>query len=274
MPSKPQIVVFGANGMLGSVVDEYFASHQFEVVRVTRQLFDVLKTPFSRLEDYIGSGDQVALNCIVHDVRSSNCEETVAVNSLFPRRLSYLCARKGTKLIHISSNAVFSGATGGYREDDVPDPTDLYGVSKLLAETDKCMVLRTSIIGVERCSNKYLLQWAISQRGKQVKGFTNHHWNGVTTLALVEAIERIIGGGLYRNGVFHLHSRESMSKCELLRVINDVYGLELNIVPGKADQSDNRTLSSMYKLSSLVVKTSIVEQLGSLRAYSNAVGCQ
>ncbi len=268
MPSKPQIVVFGANGMLGSVVSEYLASRQFEVVRVTRELFNVLTSPLKRLEGFICSADQVVVNCIVHEVRSSNWKETVTVNSLFPRQLSYLCAHKGAKLIHISSNAVFSGATGNYQEDEVPDPKDLYGLSKLLAETDNCMVLRTSILGMERFSNRYLLQWAISQRDKQVRGFTNHYWNGVTTLTLVEAIENIILAGLYTNGVFHLHSRESMSKCELLRVINDAYALDLDIVPGEAEQSDNKTLSSIYSLSSLVVRTSIVEQLKTLKDYS------
>ena len=252
--------------MLGHALSAYFGQRQYHVTRLTREVFNALSSPLNELEKYIDSAEQVLINCIVNDVKSSDYQETIEVNALFPRRLAYFCAEKNIRLIHISTNGVFSGAQGNYRENDMPDPIDLYGISKLLGENTDCMVLRTSIIGTERFTSKYLLQWAISQRGKEVNGFTNHYWNGVTTLALAQAIESIINNDFYTKGVFHLYSDKTVSKFDLLSMLNQIYALNLRINPVEAKEGCDRTLSSIHELSSQVITTSLVDQVKMLKS--------
>lgn len=261
MNIKPEIALLGPDGMLGSMLYYYLEQIGFKITAVPRQLFDVTRDPLPSLGRYIPAGDSVVINCIVHEVKSLDYAQTIAVNALFPRQLAYYCTKRNIRLIHISTNAVFSGMKGDYLENDVPDPTDFYGISKLLGEDDNGMVLRTSIIGHERLTNKYLLEWAISQKGRCVNGFSNHFWNGMTTLALAEAIGKILDDGLYAEGIFHLYTPEKWSKLSLLSIINEVYQLDLNINSVEAKEYCDRTLSSNYGLSASLITANIREQL-------------
>ncbi len=150
---------------------------------------------------------------------------------------------------------------------DYFDADDLYGMSKNGGDSAPAMVLRTSIIGEERASLRSLLEWARSQRGKRVSGFVNHRWNGVTTLYLAEVIHRIVERGLYRVGLFHVHSPEIVTKFELLTLIDQAYGLDLDIQAADAPTACDRSLASQFDLSKQLCTKSLREQLEEMRQF-------
>src|SRR5450756_203889 len=115
---------------------------------------------------------------------------TIRVNSLFPHLLADLCASMNARLIHVSTDCVFSGSRGSYTEDDTPDPVDLYGRSKLLGEVDRdgALTLRTSIIGWEVMSNASLLEWFAAQRNRTIRGYRRVIYSGLSTAFLADVM--------------------------------------------------------------------------------------
>src|SRR5262249_1447982 len=118
---------------------------------------------------------------------------SLTVNSLFPHRLAALCAAASARLVHLSTDCVFSGAPGGYRRTDAADATELYGRTKLLGEVDApgCVTLRTSMIGRELTTSQGLVEWLLAQRG-EAPGFTRAVFSGLTTLELSRVIGAIV----------------------------------------------------------------------------------
>jgi len=133
---------------------------------------------------------------------------SITVNSLFPHRLSLLCEAQSALLVHISTDCVFSGRTGGYTEDDLPDPVDLYGKSKLLGEVEgpSALTLRTSIIGRELTSSLGLVEWFLSQHGRQVAGYTRAIFSGLTTTALGRVLDTLVNSGTKLGELWHVSS--------------------------------------------------------------------
>jgi dTDP-4-dehydrorhamnose reductase len=127
------------------------------------------------------------------------------VNGLFPRLLADHCEARGVRAIHVSTDCVFDGTAGPYVETDPPTATDLYGRSKAWGEPRNCLVIRTSIFGPELRNFYLLLSWFLAQ-SDECRGFTNHLWNGMTTLQLARCIETILEKGLHENRVQHLFS--------------------------------------------------------------------
>jgi dTDP-4-dehydrorhamnose reductase len=172
---------------------------------------------------------------------------SISVNSLFPHRLAKLCAASGARLVHFSTDCVFSGRRGAYGEDDVPDPIDLYGRSKLLGEVDGhgALTLRTSIIGRELENRTGLLEWFLGQRGGRVKGFARVIWSGVTTNFLSQTVGRLIRDEPDLEGVVHL-SGPAISKYQLLLWLNDAFGTKTTIERDEAVVSDRSLLSDRF----------------------------
>src|SRR5262249_32316179 len=121
---------------------------------------------------------------------------SLEINSLLPHRLALVCAAAGARLVHLSTDCVFSGRKGAYTESDPPDADDLYGRSKYLGEVASpgCLTLRTSIIGRELSRKTGLLEWLLSQRGATVKGFRSAIFSGFTTHEMGRIIERLLTG--------------------------------------------------------------------------------
>lgn len=133
---------------------------------------------------------------------------SIEVNALFPHRLARAAAAAGARMVHLSTDCVFSGERGAYTEADRPDPVDLYGRSKLLGEVTEasnCLTLRTSIIGLELERQAGLVEWFLAQRGR-VKGFRHALYSGLTTAEMARAIEHFLLGDLELSGVWHLSS--------------------------------------------------------------------
>jgi dTDP-4-dehydrorhamnose reductase len=157
---------------------------------------------------------------------------SLTVNALFPHRLAKLCQAAGCRLIHISTDCVFSGRLGNYEESDSPDAEDLYGRTKLLGEVagPGCLTLRTSIIGHEVNTKHGLLEWFLSQDGQSVKGFRRAVFSGLTTPVLAECIVNLIEHHPTLEGIWHMAS-EPITKYDLLQLIRETYDLAIAIEP-------------------------------------------
>ena len=178
------VLVIGSNGMLGYAVLEYFKRKNYHVRSITRKQFDIAKDSIEKLGDIAETVD-FAVNCagiINKRVSEFAIEDILKVNSIFPRNLGKLFNKHGKACFHITTDCVFSGERGLYTESDYFDAEDIYGLSKAGGDMPECMVLRTSIIGEENSNSRSLLEWARNQSGNTINGYTNHLWNGVTTL--------------------------------------------------------------------------------------------
>lgn len=241
-----RIFVFGANGMLGRYVGEYFKN----ATLITRQEFNALalrREMFIRQLNNIGvrCGD-VVINCIgITNKQNREHWEFLAVNSVFPRLLADYCETNGIRLIHISTDCVFSGDTGFYSEWSSHDEEGIYGISKSLGESLNATVIRTSIIGENPRNSLDLLEWVRSQSGKIITGWENHFWNGITCWQFAKVCDTIIKEKLFWEGVRHIHT-DSICKADLIEIINDVYSCGCTINRTKAEIPCNRVLISDY----------------------------
>ena len=172
-----------------------------------------------------------AVGIVKQRPQASEAIASIEINSLLPHRLALLCGAAGARLVHMSTDCVFSGERGGYTEADACDARDLYGLSKHLGEVTAtgCLTLRTSIIGPELARKTGLLEWFLAQRGG-VNGYTGAIFSGFTTLEMARIIERILVSHRGLSGLFHVASKP-ISKFDLLVAIRDALELELRIAP-------------------------------------------
>lgn len=155
---------------------------------------------------------------------------SLEINALFPHRLSLACKAAGARLIHLSTDCVYSGRRGMYRETDPPDAEDVYGRTKLLGEVTEphCLTLRTSMIGPELSRKTGLLEWFLAQRGRTIKGFTKAVFSGFPTCELARIIERILTDHPSLHGMYHV-AAAPISKYDLLGLVRDRFGLPVAI---------------------------------------------
>ncbi|KNH17518.1 dTDP-4-dehydrorhamnose reductase [Priestia megaterium] len=236
-----KVLILGGKGMAGHVITKYFIQHTNHDVFFTSRdpkdkdtiYLDV--TDFKHVEETIESiKPHVLINCIgiLNEHASHNPMRAFQVNSLLPHQLAKFVERHQGKLIHISTDCVFSGARGDYTENDVPDGTSVYAQSKQLGEIidEKHLTIRTSIIGPELKENGIgLFLWFMKQKGT-IKGYKKALWNGVTTLELAKSIDFFLENNI--SGLYHLHSQKKISKFTLLELIKDVFTKEdVQIIP-------------------------------------------
>jgi dTDP-4-dehydrorhamnose reductase len=242
-----RIAVLGSTGMLGGMVCRELASD----FKISKPKFRVLNDGGSidKVHMYCSRAD-VIINCIgaIKPQFRGDITNQIYTNAIFPRELANYGKDKGKLVIHITTDCVFSGIDCGHTEDAPHDPLDAYGKSKSLGEPDNCMVLRTSIIGPEFNGNKRsLIEWLLSNVGGEISGYTNHQWNGVTTLELARCLRKIIKEDLYEDGTFHIHSND-INKFDLLSLMNGMWDLRIKINETKATHRCNRTMRSIKPL--------------------------
>ena len=183
---------------------------------------------FDRVENIIrGFQPEAVINAIGIVKQRSEARDAILsleINSLLPHRLSLLCADLGARLIHISTDCVFSGAKGMYTEDDLEDAADLYGRSKLLGEVKAphAVTIRTSIIGLELSRRKSLIEWFLAQRG-DIKGFTRAIYSGFTTQEMARIIELVLLEKTSLSGLWHVAS-SPINKHDLLSMFSSELG--------------------------------------------------
>src|SRR5437588_3020394 len=246
-----RVLIIGGSGMLGHKLWQIL-SEQFETFATFRQAADsYTKYRIFDPSRMIGnvSADQfesvtkavqetrpdVIVNCVgivKQDAAAKDPLASISINSLFPHRLAQLTREAGARLIHLSTDCVFSGRKGNYAEDDFADADDLYGRTKFLGEVSggSCLTLRTSMIGRELVGAHGLIEWFLSQQGKTVRGFRRAIFSGFTTLALSEIIAWLIEHHKGLEGVWHVAS-EPINKFDLLMLIKQMGGLDVQIEP-------------------------------------------
>lgn len=249
---KKQIIILGSTGMLGKYVFKYFVSLGYSVVELNRRHVDAANVTEIELEHIINEfefrGSDVMINCmgtIKPRVDSLGDLNAILVNSVFPRKLANVCERHGIRLIHPTTDCVYSGNKGSYNENDKYDVNDVYGMSKALGEPKNCTVVRTSIIGEEVEQSRSLVEWVKSSSNTTVNGFTNHYWNGVTCLQFAKICQDIIETNNFWKGTKHFHSN-TLNKLELVKTISDVYDLNITITPMETEKACDRSMSTIY----------------------------
>jgi dTDP-4-dehydrorhamnose reductase len=258
-----RVLVLGATGMLGSSVIKILSENLSNSIFGTIQS-QIYKDLFSAaLKDkLIISGDllniectaklirqispNVIINCvgIVKQLASSDDPlRIVPINSLFPHQIARICQALKIRMIHISTDCVFSGnGNGNYLESDISDATDLYGKTKYIGEVSypNTITLRTSIIGHELRNAHGLVEWFLSQSGSCV-GYSQFLFSGLPAIVLAKIIRDVVIPREEMQGVFHIAS-EPISKYSLLRLIAQIYEKDIEIVPSEAIKI-NRTLN-------------------------------
>lgn len=173
---------------------------------------------------------------------------SISVNALLPHVLGEICSAWNGRLIHFSTDCVFSGRDGSYTEASVSDADDLYGKSKFMGEVQgpNALTLRTSIIGHELKNFTSLLEWFLSQEGRAVSGFRNVLYSGVTTNFLAKVVGDVIERHANLSGLYQVAS-DPISKYDLLCLIRDTYGLEVEINPTNDPVSDRSMIGKRFE---------------------------
>jgi dTDP-4-dehydrorhamnose reductase len=260
---RQKILVLGASGMLGNAVYRLFAaSPEFIVVGTLRSSGSKISLPEGAKGELLAGVDveqfdslvaafekvrpDVVINCIglvKQLAMASDPLVALPVNAMLPHRLARLAALVNARLIHVSTDCVFTGNKGNYLESDAADALDLYGRSKLLGEVDypNAVTLRTSIIGPELGSARSLIGWFLAQHGS-VKGFTEAIFSGLPTAVLAQVMRDHVIPLPDLRGVWHV-SAAPIAKYNLLQLVAAEYGKVIEIVPDSS-LVINRSLDS------------------------------
>lgn len=262
-----RVLVLGASGMLGNAMFRILSEKKnwkvFGTVRsgTAKKFFspeladrlvvgydlldhDDLTKVFSQVEP------DVVVNCVALS-KGSTCVgdlmSLVPIYALLPHRLAVFCSLAKARLVHISTDGVFSGIKGGYAEEDPPDAQDFYGITKFVGEVQypHTITLRTSIIGHELQSKQGLIGWFLSQQS-ECKCFTRAIFSGFPTVILAQIIRNIVIPRTDLFGVYHV-AAEPISKFDLLRLVAEVYGKEIDIVPDDHIVSDRSLNSDRFR---------------------------
>lgn len=270
-----KIFIFGSNGMLGNYIKSYL-SNLYEIIALTRKDYDLSQLSINSLNDLLKSQnlqkDDIIINCAgvipqASKQRGLNTRLYFTINSLFPVILSQICDKFEAKMIHITTDCVFSGKDGNYHEDSIHDETNDYGISKSLGELCKATIIRTSIIGEEINNKRSLVEWVMSNKNNTINGFTNHMWNGVTCLELSKIIKNIIENNNYWNGVRHIFSPRTVSKYELVSMINDTYELNIIINPFNTELGSDKSISTIHETNYEFNIPDLKEQIDEIKKY-------
>jgi dTDP-4-dehydrorhamnose reductase len=228
-----KVVIIGAKGMAGHVIYNYFKENtDFKLISIARGTeffmpdYQTDVNDFSRLKEiFKNEQPNVVVNCIgiLNKDAEDHPDKAILMNSYFPHFLAQQGTENGFKLIHISTDCVFNGQTGGYKEDSLKDGFGFYAQTKGMGEVNygQHLTLRTSIIGPELKENGIgLFNWFMHQEGL-IKGYTQAFWSGVTTLELAKGIIKAIEQDI--KGLHHFTNGDKVSKYELTGLFKQIF---------------------------------------------------
>jgi dTDP-4-dehydrorhamnose reductase len=262
-----KVLVLGATGMLGHKLCQELAL-DFEVYGTVRgDGVDLGRYEILDPEHVIGGTSSEDIGSISRAIQSaepdvvingigavkqtqagSEWQSATAINSVLPHNLALLTQDSGARLISVSTDCVFSGRRGNYRETDIPDAEDPYGVSKRLGEPrgGNVLVLRTSIIGRELRSSHGLLEWFLSNRGSTIQGYVDAIFSGLTTVAFARLLRSVIMGHPELSGLYHVSS-EPISKYDLLVSLNTAFATKANVLRSSRLKINRSLDSSVFR---------------------------
>jgi len=236
------IIVLGANGMAGHVITTGLREDKdnYKVISVARSSSEIKPSVILDVTDFIGlkslintSKPDIIINCIglLNKTAENNPDQAILINAYLPHFLESTTKDTKIKVIHISTDCVFSGEQGSYIETSFKNGYGYYAQSKALGELNnsKDLTFRTSIIGPELNENGIgLFHWFTNQKS-EIKGYTNAFWTGVTTIELLKATICALENDLV--GLYHLVNSEKISKFNLVSLFNEVFCTDLSIIP-------------------------------------------
>lgn len=258
-----KVLIFGAAGMLGhklyqrlgprfdvtaTIRGDYSSIERYGIFRREEIIEKIDVCEKASVESAIAEAQpDVVINAVGVIKQLPSAKDvitTLEINAIFPHRLAELGAKYGFRTISVSTDCVFDGVKGHYTESDIPNATDLYGKSKALGELtgENCLTLRTSIIGRELGTSHSLIDWFLSNRGGSVKGFTRAIYSGFPTIIFADIIGDLVANRPELNGLYQVAS-QPINKFELLKLVNDAYGANIEIVP-ESDFAIDRSLDA------------------------------
>lgn len=267
MREPVRVLVLGASGMLGSAMLRTFSqSNGFDVIGAVRTVFPQLEAlaenakliagfdaenPDKLAEVFGDAQPDIVINAvglIKQLPNSASVSSAVPINTLLPHRIQKLSEISRARLIHFSTDCVFSGYKGGYSESDRTDATDVYGLTKFLGEVSapNALTIRTSIIGHELFSANGLVEWFLSRRAG-IKGYTKAIFSGLPTVELARVVRDHVIPKPELVGVYHVSS-DPISKYDLLRLIADAYPHDIAIEPDSSLRVDRSLNSDRFRM--------------------------
>lgn len=279
---KKKILILGSAGMLGYQLYGFLKSKNYKVKGICRknkiisnkffknnnflnldlEKFDLLENTISTYRpDFI-------INCagiIKQKTYRYDANRIYLINSCLPNYLSILSKKYKFKLIHISTDCVYDGKKGNYKEHETTNSEDVYGLSKTLGEvcSNNCITLRTSIIGHELHQANGLLAWFLKQ--KKVYGFKKAFFTGLTTLELSKVIEKLLKVKL-KEGIYNVSSKK-ISKYQLLLLINKIYDKNISILSNKKVKIDRSLNGKLFKKQFNIKISSWVKMINDMKNY-------
>jgi len=265
---KKKVLILGKTGMLGHMVERVLAETgavDVHGTHITDQhdpfYFNVMTglPELAKICDRSTNYDYF-INCIgmvtgqINNNDIAAVRRAIKINAVFPHELASFAEKRGTKVIHISTDGVFSGKADSYLEDDSHDCNDLYGTTKSLGEVfNECFLnLRCSIIGPSPFEKRGLLEWFLQQSsGAVLSGYTNHIWHGISTYQFAKLCLKIIEGDRFEeirreSAVFHFAPNEPVTKHDLLCLFNKYFQKQAEIGEAASDQNIRRVLQTKY----------------------------
>ena len=259
-----RVLVLGANGMLGKMLSLYLDSNkELEITVTSRKSTRFIEKNFNdkhlkydallnNIEDLIIKKEKFGciVNCIgiikpkINENDHDSVKNTIEVNSYLPIDLQRISEEQDIHYIQIGTDCVFAGDIGSYYEDSFMDAKDLYGKSKITGEIESKNkhIVRSSIIGPEEGKGFSLMNWFLKNDEKEVSGFQNHMWNGVTTLNFSKVVEGMIKNQNFSFKTQHLIPKNTISKAQLLEELKKHFNKDININHINSDTFINRTL--------------------------------
>jgi dTDP-4-dehydrorhamnose reductase len=263
-----KILILGGDGMIGHKMGQVLSAQNHKIVISTREKKDLtLKSITSKAKVFFNDflkenilefldkvNPEVIINAIGITIRrgaNENISDTIYFNSLFPHQLSNWAGIYNKRLIHLSTDCVFSGSEGSYLEDTTPDALDYYGKTKGLGEVNSksSLTIRSSMIGPELFNKTELFEWIINNKEKEIYGFSRVMYSGVTTVYMARLVADLIDNHKNLCGIYNIASKP-ISKFELLHLINDNFDLGLII-------NDNKTVISNKTLNASKIEKEI-----------------
>lgn len=282
-----RVLVVGASGMIGStmvrVLSERAEWEVFGTIRAVRdkQFFVtsinerlIASVDVEHFDSLVQALDQTRPNVVVncagltkHKLEADDPLVSIPINTLMPHRLAGLCKIIGARMIHVSTDCVFSGEKGGYVEGDFADARDVYGKSKALGEViyPHTIVLRTSTIGHELQSKYGLLDWFLSQVG-QCKGYSRAIFSGLPTVVFAQIVRDVVIPNEGLSGLYHIAAKP-INKFELLKLIGHVYGKSIEIVPDDKLVTDRSLDAKRFQLATGYIAPEWPELINLMHAY-------
>ena len=265
-----RVLVLGVNGLIGHTLYRKLKQEGYEVFGTMRRAKkEFMQYDFLQADTIIDGLDvhdisdvseailqvqpSVVINCIGITRRKdeiSSSIQAIKINALLPHQMAKLCQDMSIRMIHLSTDCVFSGDSGLYSEDNIPDASDMYGRTKAMGEVldnPNCLTLRSSFLGTEISDRTELLEWLLAQTGQTIKGYTRAIYSGVSTVYLSSVITDVLKYYPQLSGLYQIASETPISKYDLLSIAKKAFNIDVEIVEDDSYASDKSLSGTRLK---------------------------